>query len=69
MTMRTLFDATMAIYGYTGMGTQELFFSIIFMIHVFFANILLLNFLIAILSATYDKMKEIAIFKYKINLF
>lgn len=37
--------------------------------HIFFANILLFNFLIAILSFTYEKMQMISIFKYKVNLY
>lgn len=37
--------------------------------HVFFSNILLMNYLIAILSTTYDNMRETGIFKYKINLY
>ena len=37
--------------------------------HVFFSNILLMNYLIAILSTTYENMKETGIFKYKVNLY
>ena len=37
--------------------------------HVYFANILLMNFLIAILAFTYEKMQEISVFKYKVNLY
>ena len=37
--------------------------------HVFFSNILLMNYLIAILSTTYENMKETGIFRYKVNLY
>ena len=43
--------------------------SILMIFHVFFANILLMNYLIAILSTTYENMKETGIFKYKVNLY
>mgnify|MGYP001557908290 CR=1 FL=1 len=36
---------------------------------VFFANVLLLNYLIAILSTTFNNMRETGIFRYKCNLF
>lgn len=44
-------------------------YSVLMMFHVFFANILLMNYLIAILSTTYDNMKQTGIFKYKVNLY
>jgi hypothetical protein len=37
--------------------------------HVFFTNIILMNYLIAILSSTYGKMKESGIFSFKVNLY
>lgn len=37
--------------------------------HVFFTNILLMNYLIAILSSTYGKMRESGIFSFKVNLY
>jgi hypothetical protein len=39
------------------------------MFHAFFAHVLLLNYLVAILSTTYENMKQTGIFKYKVNLF
>jgi hypothetical protein len=51
------------------MGSREVSHSILLMGHVFFSNILLLNYLIAILSTTYDNMRETGIFKYKVNLY
>ena len=51
------------------MGDRELLHSILMAFHVFFSNILLMNYLIAILSTTYENMKETGIFKYKVNLY
>jgi hypothetical protein len=51
------------------MEGREISFSILQMICVFFSNILLMNYLIAILSITYDNMKQSAIFRYKVNLY
>lgn len=51
------------------MGDRELSFSILQIVFVFFGNILLLNYLIAILSTTYENMKQTGIFKYKVNLY
>ena len=67
--MRTLFDAAMAVYDYDNMGGRSLSYSILMVFHVFFSNVLLLNYLIAILSTTYDNMKKSGIFKYKKNLY
>jgi len=66
---RALFDATIGNYDYEDMGNRELSFSILQIIFVFFGNILLLNYLIAILSTTYENMKQTGIFKYKVNLY
>ena len=51
------------------MGGRDLSYAILMIFFVFFANILLMNFLIAILSTTYDNMKQTGIFEYKINLY
>ncbi len=56
-TVRTLFDAALAVYDYNDMGGRTLSYSILIIFHVFFSNVLLLNYLIAILSTTYDNMK------------
>lgn len=66
---RTLFDTSLAVYDYDGMGTRNLSHSILLIFVAFMTNILLLNFVIAILSTTYENMKESGIFKYKTNLF
>ena len=59
----------MGVYDYLDMGENELVYSVLQVIHIFFANILMLNFLIAILSATYENMKSSGTFKYKVNLY
>lgn len=43
--------------------------SMLTIFHVFFTNILLMNYLIAILSSTYSKMKQSGIFSFKVNLY
>ena len=69
ITVRTLFDAAIGQYDYDGMGGRNVSHSILMIFHVFFSNILLMNYLIAILSTTYENMKETGIFKYKVNLY
>ncbi|CDW75745.1 UNKNOWN [Stylonychia lemnae] len=68
-TVRTLFDAALAVYSYDGLGGRTLSYSVLMIFHVFFSNVLLLNYLIAILSTTYENMKQSGIFKYKKNLY
>ena len=51
------------------MDGRELSHSILLIFHVFFSNILLMNYLIAILSTTYENMKQSGIFRYKVNLY
>lgn len=43
--------------------------SILLIFHVCFTNIILLNYLIAILSSTYGKMRISGIFAFKVNLY
>ena len=69
ISVRTLFDAAIGQYSYSGMGNRVLSYSILMIFHVFFSNILLMNYLIAILSTTYENMKETGIFRYKVNLY
>ena len=51
------------------METRDLDHSTLFIIHIFIMNILLLNYLVAILSTTYENMQQSGIFKYKVNLY
>ena len=69
ITARYLFDAAIGQFDFEGMAGRELSFSILQIIYVFLGNILLMNYLIAILSTTYDNMKQTGIFKYKVNLY
>lgn len=55
--LKTLYDGAMGVYDYNGMKDREVQFSILQMVHIYFANILLMNFLIAILSYTYENMQ------------
>ncbi len=59
----------MAVFDFDGMEGREISHSLLTIFTVFFANILLMNYLIAILSTTYDKMKESGVFRYKCNLY
>jgi len=43
--------------------------SLFVMVHVFLMNVILLNYMIAILSATYEQIKYSGTFRYKVNLF
>jgi hypothetical protein len=69
ITVRYLFDAALGQYSYAGMGDRTTLYSILLIIYVFFANILLMNYLIAILSTTYENMRDTGIFRYKVNLY
>lgn len=69
LSFRTLFDAGLAVYSYKGMESKEIVHSILLILHVFLTNVLLLNYLIAILSTTYENMQQSGIFKYKVNLY
>jgi hypothetical protein len=64
-----LFDDALGNFEFSGNGNRELVHSVLTIFTVFFANVLLLNYLIAILSTTYNNMRELGIFKYKCNLY
>ena len=65
LTLRTLYDAFIGQYDYEVTSNYEISFSILMMIHVFIANIFLLNYLIAILATVYESMFEGGEFQYK----
>jgi hypothetical protein len=69
LSLKTLYDGAMGVYDYIGMKDREFQFSILQIVHIYFANILLMNFLIAILSFTYENMQQISVFKYKVNVY
>lgn len=57
-------------YDYVGAGgDQELIYTALVILNLFFLNILLLNYMIAILSGTYGDMLEEGGFLYKTMLF
>ena len=67
---RFLYDAAIGSYAYDGIdGDRELSFSILLTFHSFMGNVFLLNYLIAILSTTYETLLTSGIFMYKVNLF
>ena len=67
LSIRTLYDAMLGNYSYSGMGTYNTLHSILLMIHIFISNIFLLNYLIAILSTVYTVMLEKGDFAFKSN--
>ena len=67
-TSQTLFNDAMGVFDYNNMEGRDISHSLLTIFCVFFQNILLLNYLIAILSTTYIKMKESGIFRFKCNL-
>jgi len=69
LSCRTMFDAILATYDYENTYPKELSYSILMICHVLFSHVILLNYLIAILTLTYEKMKQSGVFHYKCNLF
>jgi fucose 4-O-acetylase-like acetyltransferase len=69
LTVRTLFDATIGQYDYNNMEGRDISHSVLLMFHVFITNIILMNYLVAILSTTYENMKQTGVFGYKVNLY
>jgi len=69
ITARTLYDAILATYDYSGITEKQLLYSVLLISHVLFSHVILLNYLIAILTLTYEKMQQTGIFQYKCNLF
>lgn len=56
-------------YSYGGVSNLEFAYTIVMILHLFIINILLLNFMVAILSTTYGDMLESGSFLYKCSLF
>ena len=65
----TLFDAAMAVYSYDNMGRREQSHTYLMIFITFFFNVLLMNYIIAILSTTYQNQREAGIFNYKTSLY
>jgi hypothetical protein len=56
-------------YSYQGVFLGEYVYTGAMIFHLFIINILLLNFMVAILSTTYGDMLESGSFMYKCSLF
>lgn len=74
--MRMAFDSYMASYDWTEFLTnkpseqsKKLMYYFVYIVQLFVANILLLNFMIAILSDKYEVMNELGSFHYKCYLY
>lgn len=68
-TIISMFDGLMGGYTYKGFGDRELLHMVAIILHVWVANILLLNYLIAILSESYSVMLEKSSFLFKVYLY
>jgi hypothetical protein len=69
ITLRMMFENTAASYSYQGMGDMEYVHIVVMALNVFIGNILLLNYLVAIMSTTYGLMLESGSFLFKVNLY
>ena len=70
--LQTTYDGTLGTYNYmdqTTVSFSPIIFSILQIVNLFIINILMLNFMVAILSTTYENMLESGAFKYKCKLF
>jgi hypothetical protein len=69
ITFRMMFETTAASYSYQKMGSMEFIHIGLMALNVFIGNILLLNYLVAIMSTTYGLMLESGSFLFKVNLY
>mmetsp|Transcript_46451 Transcript_46451/g.61529 ORF Transcript_46451/g.61529 Transcript_46451/m.61529 type:complete len:315 (-) Transcript_46451:371-1315(-) len=69
VSLRSMFDGLMGSYGYKGFGDKEMAHMMMLWMHIFISNILLLNYLIAILSQSYSDMLDKGKFLYKVYLY
>lgn len=68
LSLRSLFDAFIGEYTYLDEASNfATSFQLLMMLHVFISNILLLNYLIAILSTVFVLMRELGEFEYRCN--
>lgn len=65
---RTLFDAMMGMYDWDCI-TPDLKYEYTYFlyVHIFFSNVFLLNYLVAILGSVYEEMMEVGEFAYSCN--
>lgn len=69
ITSRNMFDGLMASYSYKGFGEDEYLHMVLLILHIMLSNILLLNYLIAILSQAYSDMLDKGRFLYQVFLY
>lgn len=69
ISLRSTFDGLMGSYGYKGFGESEMLHMTMMWFHIFMSNILLLNYLVAILSQSYSDMLDKGKFLYKVYLY
>ena len=72
ISIRGMFDHTMGGYDYTSSGSgyyDEHIYTIAIYINLFMLNILLLNFMVAILSTTYGDLLEMGSFLFKCKVY
>jgi len=63
--IRTMFDAMLGMYQYRIEKQYENSHTIFLVLHIYVANIFLLNYLVAILSTVYEQMLEKGDFRFK----
>lgn len=68
-TMTSMFDSFLASYSYGSVKDSELPHMFLMIIHIFAGNIVLFNYLIAILSTTYGLLLETGVFQFKVKLY
>jgi hypothetical protein len=61
-----MFDCVMGAFDIDPYGVQSSH-TVFTVLHVFFANIFLLNYLVAILATVYENMMELGDFAFKCN--
>lgn len=63
--LRTVFDAMCGSYSYDISPEYNYYHTVFMIVHIFFSNIFMLNYLVAILSTVYEQMMETGDFTYK----
>ena len=69
ISIRSMFDGLMGGYSYKGFGEYEMMHMLMMWVHIILANVLLLNYLIALLSQSYCEMLESGKFLYNVYLY
>lgn len=61
-----MFDSMMGMFQYDGTeASYQKFHTVFLWVHIYIANIFLLNYLVAILSTVYEEMLDEGTFAYK----